>query len=94
MSTSSMAYQDAGACPFCKAKLDQHFAADAGPRAMPAPGDLAICAYCAEVMLFNWNLRATKPAPNALEQAFAEDPGLARTIRVGQNMIRAKRGLQ
>ena len=43
------------ACPICFHKLDA--AACVSGRAKPKPGDVAVCAYCAELLMFDDNLR-------------------------------------
>jgi hypothetical protein len=46
-------------CPWCGKKLDA--ATGAGHDESVTPGDISICAYCGEVMLFERDLKTRRP---------------------------------
>lgn len=68
-----------GHCPFCKRKADGASAADGSPDA-PSENDLAVCAYCARISIYNADLTLRSPTRDELDEAMS-DPDVRAAIR-------------
>lgn len=56
------------ACPYCGHMLDTHNAV----KGIPEPGDISICFYCGEIMIFSEYLSLLKCGDKILESRFDE----------------------
>jgi hypothetical protein len=84
--------EGAPVCPYCGAKCDAATITDADkPYGGPRPGDVSVCGYCAELLIFDGApLALRKPTPEEHDEIGA-DPRLA-ALRVG--IILARREMR
>lgn len=73
-------------CPFCDAYLDS--ATELGSKRRPSPGDLSVCLYCAEVLIFGATKNLRKPHVFELEAAYTQQRGLREQIALSQAAAR------
>lgn len=77
-------YQGA-TCPHCSATLSGHMAVSADAR--PKPGDVSICAYCAEINQYDDTGQLVIPSPELLLELSAL-PDVARARQIVLQVIR------
>lgn len=66
-------------CPACQTVVDGAMAMD-GSQALPSPGDVTVCVYCARVLIFTADgLRL--PTFDEIEK-LAEDENLVRAVAI------------
>ena len=74
-------------CPYCDGALDA--ASHMSEAVRPKPGDLSVCLYCAQPLVFDAFLIPGKPAPGEVEAIFVADPAFADEVRQIQRAIRS-----
>lgn len=72
-------------CPYCDHVLDT---AGGGERA-PEAGDLTICVYCTQPLVFDEHVRARKPNDGEIEATLAQDLGFEREFRQALRALKA-----
>jgi hypothetical protein len=67
-------------CPYCNHVLDAHGVAFSEQpldgKVQAEPGDLTVCFYCAQILVFHNNLTVQKPNPGQLEMLYLTKPWL------------------
>jgi hypothetical protein len=76
-------------CPFCNHYIDTASQVDSSDASSKTPtnGSLNICLYCANISIFNENLKLEKIAPEQLETILAEDSDLKAYVKKLQTQI-------
>lgn len=75
-------------CPYCGYAMDAvSGVGHTKPAQMPQPGDYSACITCAQMLVFDLDLRHRKPTEDE-KQAVLADPVLARFMRRLQAAIR------
>jgi hypothetical protein len=75
-------------CPYCDHLVDAASSLDKD-FTPPKPGDLTVCFYCAQELVFDAMLIPRKPAAGELILAYAQQPGLIDEITAIKRMIRS-----
>lgn len=73
-------FRDPTPCPSCDQPLDGHLGTRPG-QAGPKPGDISICVYCAELLVYGDGLRLAIP-DEALRADLMTDPHITRALAV------------
>ena len=73
--------QPASDCPVCRKKLDA-----ASGEGKPRPGDMTVCAYCAELAVFGEDLELRVPNGDEVEE-FYSNPAAARMQAVMRQIV-------
>jgi hypothetical protein len=73
-------------CPHCNKPLDA--GSGAGHNGRPRPGDLTVCAYCAEPSRFGPDLALVKLDTLELQRMAREDPAAHQELQFARAVIR------
>jgi hypothetical protein len=82
---------DQGYCPACKKRLTGATGAtgDHGPR----PGDVSVCLYCGEVLIYGKYLRVRRPTPAELMELRNDPANWATVCHLQQHFRKARKAL-
>jgi len=75
-------------CPYCEHTVDAASSIEDGQFVPPKPGDITVCFYCAQELVFDAGLIPRKPAAGELIPAYAQQPGLSDEVTAIKRMIR------
>jgi hypothetical protein len=75
-------------CPYCEEILDGATRVG-GSAAVPEPGDVSVCLYCAQIIIFGADLLVRRPLPGELEAIEAQHPEAGLLLRRAQEQIKA-----
>ena len=64
-------------CPYCEYNLDAATASPRNPHAVPMPGDVTVCARCANVLIFDDSVRPRRPTVPELTEVLTYPDVLA-----------------
>jgi hypothetical protein len=76
-------------CPFCGYKVDHASSLDGKHR--PSEGDISLCLSCAQILIFDEDLKLREPTPEEYKEASAME-GVKKAQRVIKMLDRSKVG--
>jgi hypothetical protein len=77
----------ASVCPWCDHRLAA--ASHVSEPVRPSPGDLSVCISCAQLLVFDAQLKLRKPLDGEIETRLASNPAFADEVRRHQRAIRS-----